>query len=152
MSRIDPLTQLGNRYALDDTLANLADQYLVIYIDFDGLKAINDKFGHDEGDKLIKYGTKLIAKSMAPLGHVFRVGGDEFICIITIKSANNINKLQQTYSDCMNSVSDQIKKSWQGAGLSFGIASNHEGKNPSECLSIADKKMYQHKKAKMCFA
>ena len=149
LSRIDPLTKLGNRYALDDTLSALTIPYIVIYIDFDGLKTINDKFGHDEGDKLIKYGAKLIAKAIAPLGHVFRVGGDEFICIVSLKQADKINKLQQTYRDYMLNVNEQLKKSWQGAGLSFGIASNNEGKTPSECLSIADQKMYQHKKAKI---
>ncbi len=76
------------------------------------------------------------------------MGGDEFICIVSVKQTDNINKLQQTYRDYMLNVNEQLKKSWQGAGLSFGIASNNE-ENPSECLSIADQKMYQHKKAKI---
>ncbi|MBE0365535.1 hypothetical protein PULV_b0127 [Pseudoalteromonas ulvae UL12] len=149
MSRIDPLTQLGNRYALDDTISHLCKQYIFIYLDFDGLKIINDKFGHNEGDKLIRSGAKLIEKSVTPFGKVFRVGGDEFICIITDESTDNINQLKQTYSESLNKVNAQIKQTWQEAGISFGIVSNEDGQSPSDCLSIADKKMYQQKKQKL---
>ncbi|KMT64223.1 hypothetical protein XM47_15685 [Catenovulum maritimum] len=149
LSRIDPLTQLGNRYALNETLSNLGEHYFIVYIDFDGLKAINDKYGHAEGDKLIEKGAKLISNLIKPKGTTFRVGGDEFICVLSTSTYADLLSLQQIISQSLIEINSQLKAFWAEAGLSFGIANNQQGNTASECLSLADSEMYKYKQLKI---
>ena len=77
---IDPLTGARNRWALDEFEVFYSDVHPYGYImsDINGLKAVNDTKGHDEGDELIK---DIAISFMEVFGrdHVFRIGGDEFV-------------------------------------------------------------------------
>ncbi|WP_083601880.1 diguanylate cyclase [Thalassotalea sp. PP2-459] len=148
LSRIDPLTQLGNRYALNETLNCLSECYFIVYIDFDGLKIINDKFGHEQGDLLIVNGARLISNLVVDKGKAFRTGGDEFICVFSHCSSESLPQLQDTVSQALEDISKTLKNTWKAAGLSFGTATHQEASTVSECLSLADKRMYQQKQQK----
>ncbi len=86
----DPLTGLLNRRGFQEQLKiekNRSNRYghrfLVVYIDIDNLKAINDLQGHDHGDKLIISVTETIKRNCRSTDFAARVGGDEFIIIFT---------------------------------------------------------------------
>ncbi len=145
LSRIDSMTQLGNRFSLSECIQQIPDCYVIVYIDLDGLKRINDRSGHDEGDKLIIKTASLLQQTFYSLGDVFRSGGDEFVVVLKATSANSIKNVAENAFVQMSELSNELGKQWRDAGVSYGLATSLEAKGPSECISLADKRMYQHK-------
>ncbi len=84
-AQIDPLTEAYNRFFLDEirpTLARSQAGGSIVLIDVDGLKAINDQEGHDEGDKAIWTVATAIKKLIRGDDYLIRWGGDEFLVIL----------------------------------------------------------------------
>ncbi|MCA9516036.1 MAG: GGDEF domain-containing response regulator [Myxococcales bacterium] len=84
----DPLTGLPNRALFDDRLAaaaNRAARYgegvAVAFVDLDGFKAVNDRFGHATGDEVLKAAARGMSEAVRAIDTVARLGGDEFACI-----------------------------------------------------------------------
>ncbi|MBV8260687.1 MAG: PAS domain S-box protein [Paraburkholderia sp.] len=79
---VDPLTGLANRRALQDALGELrasGEPFALFFMDMDGFKAVNDRYGHDVGDSLLKeIGRRLVA-TVRSGDVVGRLGGDEFV-------------------------------------------------------------------------
>ncbi|PKH05960.1 diguanylate cyclase [Moritella sp. Urea-trap-13] len=149
ISRIDPLTQIGNRFAQNEKLASLTGPYCITFIDLDGFKKINDKLGHDEGDKVLIAVTDIMQKKLHELGSIFRCGGDEFILVVDIKNPQHVESLLMQLSDLLLETEKELQKiRWKEAGISFGIATSFETLNQSECLSLADQRMYKYKQDK----
>ncbi|WP_227821801.1 GGDEF domain-containing protein [Clostridioides sp. ZZV14-6345] len=65
----------------------------IISIDLDGLKKINDKFGHQTGDLYIKQASKIIQSVINKKYIVYRIGGDEYIIILKNSSHKEINSI-----------------------------------------------------------
>ncbi|WP_413701604.1 diguanylate cyclase [Psychromonas sp. KJ10-10] len=82
ISRIDPLTKIGNRFAQNEKLNSLTGHYCITFIDLDNFKKINDKFGHDEGDRFLVETANLMKANLKGIGSIFRCGGDEFIWVV----------------------------------------------------------------------
>ncbi len=88
ISTIDQLTGVGNRRALTDFIANRlhpGSMYAIFFIDVNGLKKMNDTFGHARGDLLIQTIAYVLA-DIAQKDHVFRLGGDEFLALMPCRS------------------------------------------------------------------
>jgi len=145
MSRTDELTQLGNRFALSECVTQLKGYYVVVYVDLDGLKTVNDLAGHQEGDRLIVETARLMRQSFARSGDVFRSGGDEFIGILNVSSAEKTEDVTKFAHARMQATSIVLNKEWPGAGVSFGTATSVERSTANDCISLADKRMYQYK-------
>jgi diguanylate cyclase (GGDEF)-like protein len=85
LAHTDPLTGLLNRRGLDDTLAGALvraspERILALYVlDLDGFKPVNDQFGHDVGDELLRLVAQRLRASMRAGDAVARLGGDEFV-------------------------------------------------------------------------
>lgn len=147
-SRIDPLTQIGNRFAQNELLSKLTGGYCLTFIDLDNFKTINDKFGHDEGDKFLIATANIMQKKLQGIGSIFRCGGDEFILVVNTQTQQLAELSLIQISDIILEAEKELQQSgWKYAGLSFGIASSFETLSQSECLSLADKRMYDYKKA-----
>lgn len=142
LSRRDSMTNLGNRYALTEEISELKGDFIISYMDLDGLKSVNDTLGHASGDELIVKAGKYLSDSFENLGKVFRVGGDEFVIIIKVSSSKHIASIVEKANSLSLEVSSKLTKVWQQAGLSYGICTSIEQDSPSRCLSLADKKMY----------
>ena len=87
MSRFDILTQVNNRNALNERMSQLSAEapHLphtlgLIYADLNGLKSVNDKMGHDAGDKLLSKAASLLKIAFGDF-EIYRAGGDEFVII-----------------------------------------------------------------------
>ncbi|QFU24270.1 diguanylate cyclase [Shewanella sp. YLB-09] len=147
-ARIDPLTHIGNRYALSEALTQVDDKYIITFIDYDGIKQVNDKLGHNQGDALLRYGAKTMANALDSKGEVFRTGGDEFVWLLNSQSFSNlpsaVEEIEQMMAQCQNA----LQSKWPQSGISYGIAHAQESSNQSECLALADERMYQHKRSK----
>lgn len=125
----------------DSTKATLA------YIDIDNFKSINDKFGHEGGDVVLKYFAEILLEhSRKGLDYVFRLGGEEF-CIISIDST--LKHANEHMNRIMTITSKKFSATRFGEiTLSIGIVEfDKKFKSYEEVLNLADKKMYAAKKS-----
>jgi len=92
----------------------------------------------------------IMQKKLQGLGSIFRCGGDEFIWVVDIENAQQAEAIIIQLSDLLLQTEKELQqKGWIDAGLSFGIATSFETLNQSECLSLADQRMYKYKQDKM---
>jgi len=144
----DALTGLANRRALIDTLSRqlpLDDDgpplVLTIY-DLDGFKSYNDTFGHLAGDALLTRFAGRLAETMIGVGHVYRMGGDEFCCVARV-GRDRLEWLLARGRHALQEV---------GEGFDIGCSAGSvvlpdEATAPDEALRIADQRMYERKAA-----
>lgn len=123
----DPLTGLGNRGALESALEHqwqVAQRYeqdmSVLMIDIDHFKNINDQFGHDVGDYVIKQVAKVINSTTRQTDLAFRYGGEEFLVIL-----NKTNELGS------NIIAERIRENIESLHLN-----SHEGHHIPVTASI----------------
>ncbi|WP_319403966.1 diguanylate cyclase domain-containing protein [uncultured Anaeromusa sp.] len=147
--KIDPLTRLGNRAAYDDQLEILSRKenlvLTVVNIDMDNFKTINDTYGHQEGDKVLKIFAGHIKEVFDGKGVSIRLGGDEFIVLVN----ENRKEIVETY---IKSLKSSIKAYNENSGMpyqikfSYGMAIfNSSYKDVHELVRYSDKLMYQEK-------
>lgn len=149
----DELTHIYNRRGLIDALAkgakNIAPGQVgyVVFVDLDGLKSINDTFGHDAGDKAIILGTEII-KASFPQQIVGRWGGDEFVIFINGLNHDYIHTLEEKINENTKILSARHNYPFT-LSLSFGMSAIHPGDTPEQITRIiedADNRMYCFKK------
>ena len=140
MSYRDQLTQIGNRYAMNEYIGGLQNEQSlgIVYCDITGLKQVNDREGHAFGDKLILDACECLKKSFGEYG-LFRIGGDELLAICAgIEEAalwQGIDRLKKHLKD--GSVHMAIGGIWD---------KNHFG-GVEKLITAAETKMYQDKAA-----
>lgn len=144
----DTLTGFGNRTSFDERVISInsnLDAYSSIHMiimDINGLKAVNDNFGHKEGDRLIMDGARLVNETLGRLGELFRIGGDEFaIIIIDVEpyfihvEVESLNKLIASYNESQNTFQ---------VSIAYGIDTFNKGhdKDLHSVFVKADRAMY----------
>lgn len=146
----DALTGTFNRRAYYDEI-NLysngkdADDLVLVAMDVNGLKKINDQLGHAAGDDYICVAARVIGLAMGEYGHIFRTGGDEFMAILHC-SVKEAECLEKRLNECIA----QDDNSWkEQMAIAVGIVCYEEyrGEKLSEIEKIADKRMYENKAA-----
>lgn len=138
--RLDPLTGLPNRRALDDLLAGAAAGDAVVLIDLDYFKTINDELGHPAGDQVLTAFAKILQRSLRHGDVASRFGGDEFLIY-----------LPATALDAVEVVLTRIREQWvrQNPRTTFsaGIAAVRIGRDGTDAFGEADRLLYQAKNA-----
>lgn len=146
--RTDSLTGLLSRFAYHEILekysgSELPKNILVFSIDVNGLKFVNDTYGHNEGDKYIEAASKCIKSVFENYGKIFRTGGDEFIVILDkYKSFPEILQYELKISADEYKADAQWKLSMSSGWAS---ASGNKGCSLEKLVSIADENMYVNK-------
>jgi len=156
LARFDNLTDSCNRgygLALLDRQLKLARRrkapVLLAYIDIDNFKDINDTFGHEEGDKVLKEVVKLLKFTLREIDIICRMGGDEFLLIFPDSSLQDASLIKERLNKNLTKLNQTIKKLYK-IELSIGL-SCYDPDNPQsidELIRIADKKMYEEKNGK----
>lgn len=146
----DGLTNLPNRARADKLLDDLDtgnQDYCIISVDLNGLKDVNDKFGHPSGDKYIKDFAKVLTATFEDTGFCARIGGDEFLVIIEDASEKDINALLSRMTSALN-VMNALYSEYQRS-VATGHAFRHEcpeGASSHEVYLLADQRMYEMKR------
>jgi diguanylate cyclase (GGDEF)-like protein len=140
----DPLTAIGNRRKLvADLNARLRnctpEQPLVLALfDLDGFKGYNDRFGHAAGDAMLTKLAARLALAASGDGAAYRLGGDEFCVVIVARSPAQLAAASEALTD---------RSTPYPITASFGsVLMPREADTPERALSLADKRMYQHKR------
>ena len=108
LTRTDPLTGIGNRAAWEAALASpprteRPDQYAVISADVDGLKFINDHYGHGAGDAIIRGAADMLLSTLRASDVLCRVGGDEFLALLPDVDGNEVREIVRRLERAMGS-------------------------------------------------
>ncbi len=150
----DPLTELPNRVLAIDRLKQLLagakrqnETIAVLFLDFDNFKAINDNYGHANGDLLIKKVGERLARKIRREETIARLGGDEFV--ILLQSGDSTKAVLPTIDRILYSQKEPyiLANTEVFVNFSIGIALYpKDAQSPEDLLKAADMAMYQSKK------
>ncbi|MEZ8878219.1 diguanylate cyclase domain-containing protein [Vibrio lentus] len=149
----DALTGLANRAQLykvmDDvvTSSHYSNQHFaVIYLDLDGFKEVNDSYGHDAGDEILKEVSNRLLSQVRAGDLVARLSGDEFVLIIKQTNKVLLAKLAERLLDLIGQEVNYKQRSLHvGASLGIHLVDGSE-RDIDVILKIADEAMYQAKR------
>lgn len=147
----DPLTGLINREAFDQikeayTTSEESIAYLLIDIDF--FKKINDQYGHQTGDEVLKKISNLLMEQFRATDYVARVGGDEFAVIMTKIGPCPTETIQRKI-DGVNMTLQSVEDGLPSVSLSVGVSFS-DGGFKSDLVDQADVALYRVKKGGRC--
>lgn len=149
MAYMDELTGLANRRKCEECMKELethTEKYCILCFDLNLLKKINDTYGHEKGDELIKRFADVLREVYSLYGITARTGGDEFVAILNNVSVQETEKLisdMLILIETKNKDEDILKLS-----TAYGYAMSDEvaDSNPHIIYKLADDRMYEYKK------
>lgn len=123
--------------------------FTICFVDVNGLKTVNDTWGHDEGDALIKTVVDIIQSKLRRGDILCRLGGDEFLMMFkncTLENAGHIWDRIEKKIDMVNKLTEKPYT----ISVSYGLLEHNHTmeKTVTELINMADQKMYDDKKAK----
>jgi two-component system, cell cycle response regulator len=134
----DPLTGLGNRRRFEERLEGelrRGRRLSVCLLDLDGLKQLNDTYGHQEGDRALK----AVAARLGAGGEAFRIGGDEFALLLVGAEAEEARALVEALLVDL-ALDDRPLR------VSGGIASDRDADTVQDLVEVADEALYKRKR------
>jgi len=150
----DELTGLLNRRGFFDAVQKELDvsgenaqEFLVIFADIDGMKSINDVYGHEEGDAAIRGTAEMLRKVFRADDVIARMGGDEFIVYARHAAPSFFEKVQERAELILAEIRAVSPKPYR-LSVSLGCAcfDPHTPLGLSELLKVADQHLYEEKR------
>jgi diguanylate cyclase (GGDEF)-like protein len=150
----DPLTGVGNRAALLDRLTlalararRSGNLVAVLFCDLDGFKAVNDRYGHDRGDRLLVEVAERIGRAVRPSDTVCRTGGDEFVIVCEdLTDADQAHTIAERVRSTIETDPVDVGEARLPVTVSVGVAlADLEVDDPDRLLRTADLAMYARK-------
>ena len=142
----DYLTGLYNRRYLEDAIARLDIErnlpFAIIVIDVNGLKRVNDTYGHEAGDQFIKTVADILKTSCRADDIIARTGGDEFVIILPNTSAAQAESIKKNINDLASKAALTSGTLSLAVGYAVKTIADSDIK---EVMKEADNKMYQDK-------
>lgn len=151
----DALTGVKNKTAYREAVVDIEKrlkteqpELAVVVMDVNGLKQVNDSYGHDAGDRLLIGASRMI-ESVFRNSPVYRIGGDEFVILLEGQDLDNAVALFERLEQAMEQTNENTKPE-QRISIAWGIAlyNPKQGQTYMDLFQYADKAMYE-KKAKM---
>jgi diguanylate cyclase len=161
-SLLDPLTQIGNRQFFDEALAKgiakstrTSAPLTLLFVDIDNFKQINDRFGHQIGDDVLRLVASKL-KSCVRHGEVARYGGEEFGVVLYNKPSQSGRAIAERIREAVESVEMRDRASGNSFGhvtVSIGVGEWITGSAASDLIGRADAALYMAKrKGRNCVA
>lgn len=152
----DYLTSLGNRVSYQETLHRLlsnakrqSSNFGLLVIDMDKFKAVNDLYGHGEGDKVLVAVSDAITQCLRETDYAFRFGGDEFCCLLPDSDTTANQMIARRIQSAINSHALLAR---HGVSCSIGGASYRSDDDEQSIFCRADSALYAAKEAgRNCF-
>ena len=145
----DNLTGLSNRNALREALSDFATDnkpFVLVFVDLDGFKAINDNAGHERGDTELKRVATVLNNAFGELGKVGRWGGDEFVIVLPNQDLNCIVEQSEELIKHIEKDTISVKSNELRLSASIGIAGFPlHSDNIDGLIQCADAAMYRAK-------
>ena len=152
MANKDELTGIYNRRRLIEELENLTENrrqqgdFALLFVDLDRFKNINDTYGHDVGDLLLKESVKRFQEIVEERDFVARQGGDEFVIIF--KDIRDKNYISEKCREILNSMEKEFvlsgKKIKTSASIGVALYPEH-AQNYMELIKCGDRALYKSK-------
>lgn len=150
LANTDQLTQIKNRRAILDTLEYEIQRFQrqprnlsILMLDIDHFKAINDTFGHLEGDSILLKVAQTISKACRQTDSVGRYGGEEFLVVLPETSVGDATDLAEririSMKDCRTNDGGALT-------CSIGVAALHDGQGILDLIKVADDRVYTAKR------
>lgn len=155
LSNTDELTQINNRRGFMNLVTKMIKNSisnnrtgLIIFCDMDGLKKINDTYGHEAGDKAIIMQTQILQNSIRSTDIIGRLGGDEFAIAVEGMTLESFKKFKQKVINNTKIVNKNSNEKFE-VSVSLGAAEySIDNPNIDKLLSIADNELYKEKTMK----
>lgn len=156
LAYIEPMTRLGNNLAykkkLEELSADIAEGkagFTIFVMDLNGLKKVNDSYGHEKGDIYIKNSAKVISETFGG-ENCFRIGGDEFTAVLGSRSDEEINALAEQLNSAMSDFNSGKTEIYDQVHIAVGGSSyrKDEDGDTSDVFRRADSAMYEDKNRK----
>jgi diguanylate cyclase (GGDEF)-like protein len=116
----------------------------LLLLDLDGFKAVNDTFGHERGDEVLKAFARLLKQRARRSDLVARVGGDEFAFLLPHTTYPEADSLARRIELLMDERADEL-----GVGASVGISTLVRDMSPDDLLNDADRRLYAAKRGRV---
>lgn len=155
-SHYDEMTGVLNRRGFMSKLGRMLNQHkgdngALFYLDLDGLKTINDTYGHDCGDEAIKQTTHVLDAFLPADSLLGRLGGDEFVAFCIVREESELETLGKSVDEGMHLFNQQhsypFELSISYGGVFFPITDSAYS-NITQSLATADERLYQMKKSR----
>lgn len=152
----DPLTNLPNRKLLADRMqqararaARNEWRIAVLFLDLDGFKPVNDRFGHEAGDQVLSEVARRLLVTLRREDTLARIGGDEFVVLLADLGDNAEDVAKKVADKCLAAFAEDFLVNDRSCRLStsIGIALGDAGSDPEHLLIAADRAMYRAKEA-----
>ncbi|MBT2968654.1 MAG: hypothetical protein B6D72_00760 [gamma proteobacterium symbiont of Ctena orbiculata] len=151
-SRTDYLTGVLNRRAMTDRLEQVLSQtargsksFCTILLDIDHFKIINDKYGHDVGDQVLKHSVEKLKGCIREADELGRWGGEEFLILAPETELVEADNLAQRLCRELAAASIVLQRQEISVTASFGLTRYQPGENLAACLKRTDDALYAAK-------
>lgn len=149
LASTDPLTGLYNRRSMEVFLSQAVEadvSFALIMCDIDDFKKVNDTYGHDFGDVVLKGVAKITSDQVREKGYVCRWGGEELLILLNNASEENSYRIAENIRrNVANSVFD-LNEKWIHCSLTLGVAIHEKREAVEETITRADYNLYRGKR------
>ncbi|MDH3295527.1 MAG: GGDEF domain-containing protein, partial [Acidimicrobiia bacterium] len=157
-ANIDQLTRVLNRrglsLAMEELLAGPDRNVAALYLDLNHFKPINDEHGHETGDRVLQIVASRFAACLPPHALLARIGGDEFAIVLDVDIGTDpsnpgvdLSALRQRLEACLDQPISHRQQELH-VSVSVGVGQAQPGTDLDELLRLADREMYERKRAR----
>lgn len=147
VSLIDPLTNIRNRLALRrDFRSYTGEDVYVMMLDVDDFKGINDRYGHDQGDRILRLTGKSLADHFGQ-DHCYRYGGDEFLVICPDEVGLDFRRRVENVFEMSPPLNKRDPSDHANYSAGYVSGAVHDERDLRSMISLADERLYAAKRS-----
>ncbi|MCD8552771.1 GGDEF domain-containing protein [Seleniivibrio sp.] len=150
----DHMTGLYNRKYMDMKLTEeierfkrMGTPFSIVMADIDKFKSINDTYGHQVGDQVLKHMSQLIKENIRRTDFAFRYGGEEFMILLVNADARNATHVSEMIRKKLEATNFSLKDCSFNVTASFGIAQFKPDDTAESAIKLADERLYTAKQS-----